>query len=70
MLGFALNAYGFTAFVRIRIRENNPGIQTDLSIQPAISMRRKPKMVFLKQQNVAYEVLRSVGWVRKMFFQL
>ena len=60
VLCFALNTSGFTAFVGIRIRKDKPGIQANLSIQPAITMRWESEMVFLKQKNVADETFCSL----------
>ena len=38
----------FAAFVCIRVGENEPGVQANLSVQPAVTVRRILKVVFLK----------------------
>ena len=68
LLGLALDPGSFAAFMSIGIREDKAGVQADLGIQPAVSVRRILKVVFLKQQDVADEGSCSVGWIREVLF--
>ena len=57
----------FAAFVCIRIRHLLAGIQKDLGIQPAITVRRILQMVFLEQHNCRHQrffPLRRLGKMR------
>jgi hypothetical protein len=68
VLGFALDPGCFAAFMSIGIRENKPSVQADLGIQPAVSMRRILKVVFLKQQDIADEGSCPFRRVRETLF--
>ena len=54
MFRFALNTSGLTALMGIRIRKNKSGVQTNLRIQPTVTVRGKSEVIFLKQKNIAF----------------
>ena len=68
VLCMALNADCLAAFVRIRIRHLLSGIQKDLGIQPAITVRRILQMVFLEQHNCCYQRFFPIRRLGKMRF--
>lgn len=70
VLCFALNSRNPAAFVRIRIRKGSAGIQTNLGIQPPITMRRILQMVFRKQLDVVKQILGSWRGGSEMFLPI
>ena len=70
VLCFALNSCNPAAFVRIRIRKGSAGIQTNLGIQPPVTMRRILQMVFRKQLDVVKQILGSWRGGSEMFLPI
>ena len=59
MLRFAFDPGYFTAFMSIRSGKDKTSIQADLGVEPPVAVGRVFHVVFLKQHNVADQILCS-----------
>ena len=66
VLGLALDPSDLAALVRVWIGKHQTGIQTDLRIQPAVTVRWIFKVVFPEQCDVADEVSLAIGCIGKV----